>query len=394
MKYVIEEKDLLLIENKYNNIMINKDKIKKDEKLLFEELMDYLIYFYFNGKSFFRKTSTFYKDIEDKLNEYKDTLIELSNENNDDLIIMYLGNLIKGNEVNQYEIFLDMEKNFKNYERKDFVVSISYIKTLLLYLNILTDEDLMSSLGALTVHPYNFNKKLIKEFSKNNNFFNELNGDEKYYTSKMSTIFLDTDNVDDYYEYIEPSDDIGSNFTRFFFSEDTFSDFINEFVNLDNKYSNGLILNLMMNGNIHNIIDHTRGRNEFTFLDTEIIEDNLIENHKDHKNNHLFNTLVKIENLYDFNLSNNFYLRLFRNDKEYKFNNFLEAIKYYIMNVYKVSNLYDTPYIRSNNFTFNMLYEIFEYEKENKKISNNLYFGPLFNKVEEDKRERMFLSCC
>lgn len=381
----IEEKDLLLIESKYNNLMVNMDKIKKDKKLIFEELMDYLVKF--NSKKFFRARSTFYEEYEEKLKSYKENLYKIAFVY-DDLVLNYLGRLVN-EERDIKKIFSDFEKAHETYERKDFVIAVSYLRIVYIYIDALADPELMGGLGSLSVHPYDYNKRLIKEFKKDKNFLNEINDEDRYYVMKMSKMYYERESKDgetkdiNYNEYISYKNERrkGSNngVTNYTLGHSTHYSFVKKFVELDDKYSDGLIINLMLNSNFRDIVE-TYNKD---LINLYYVEDNIIDDNTFEVNNATFDTLMKINDLYDFDVD--IAINISRRNHPVYFNNYGELIKYYFLDS---NSLSFEPFV-VDNFPCYMM----KYTKYDKKDTVK-FFKELVDFNDQHRRMNNFASAC
>ncbi|QPI16979.1 hypothetical protein [Staphylococcus phage vB_StaM_SA1] len=381
----IEEKDLLLIDSKYNNLMVNMDKIKNDKKLIFEELMDYLVKF--NFKKFFRARSTFYEEYEEKLKLYKANLYKIAFVY-DDLVLNYLGRLVI-EERDIKEFFSDFEKAHETYDRKDFVIAVSYLRIVYTYIGALSDPELMGGLGSLSVHPYEYNKRLIKEFKKDKDFLNKICDEDKYYAMKMSKMYYERESKDgetkdiNYNEYINYKNERrkGSNngVTNYTLGHSTHYSFVKKFVEIDDKYSDGLIINLMLNSNFRDIVDsYNRDLINLYYLEDNIMDDNTFET-----NNATFNTLMKINDLYDFDV--NVAINISGRNLPVYFNNYGELIKYYFLD----SNVLSFEPFVVDNFPCYMM----KYTKYDKKDTVK-FFKELVDFNNQHRRMNNLASAC
>ncbi|WRM43385.1 hypothetical protein [Staphylococcus phage LY01] len=383
----MQEKDLIMIENKYNKFLDKKEKIMNEEsnfiKIVFEELMDFIVHFGYN--KFFKSDTVFYREYDEMLENYKMELNEISKVE-DDLVLTYLNKII--NDTDKDEFYNNMKRISESYNKEKLVVSISYIKALNFYIHMMRNEELMSDMGSLTVHPYDFNKRLISEYKKDNAFWKKLSDEEKSNAIQMSNI---------YFEGIE-NKEIGSSINEsinsekyesiFNFNKNTFHKFFDQFISLDIDYTDGLIFNLMMNSNISKYYEKY-----YKEIDNDIFNTYYISEEYEYKNleeDKFLKILNRISMFYDLSVP----LYIYNNEnssKNKKYYNYLTAMKSFALNSF-VNHYYDSyEYIEyfseideNYSFTLKML-------SDSKKDELN-YFEELIKKINEENKERQWLQ--
>ncbi|QDJ97698.1 hypothetical protein PALS2_073 [Staphylococcus phage PALS_2] len=382
----MQEKDLIMIENKYNRFLDKKEKIMNKEtdfiKIAFEELMDFIVHFGHN--KFFKSDTIFYRDYDRMLENYKIELNKISKVE-DDLVLTYLNKII--NDTDKDEFYDEMKRISESYSKEKLVVSISYIKALDFYIHMMRNEELMSDMGSLTVHPYDFNKRLISEYKKDNIFWKKLSDEEKSNAIQMSNI---------YFEGIE-NKEIGRSTTKYIngekegtvfnFNINTFHKFFDQFVSLDIAYTDGLIFNLMMNSNISKYYEKYYKKTEHDIFNTSYISDKY--DYENLEKDKFLKTLNRIDMFYDINVPLYIYNSEDLSNKKYY--NYLTAMKSFALNDL-VNRYYDSyEYIEyfsevnvNDSFTLDMLSDDDESESN--------YFEELFKKIKKENEERQWLQ--
>ena len=382
----MQEKDLIMIENKYNKFLGKKEEIMNKEsefiKNVFGELMDFIVHFGHN--KFFKSDTIFYRDYDEMLENYKKELNEISKVE-DDLVLTYLNKVI--NDTDKDEFYTNMKRISKNYSKEKLIIDITYIKALDFYIHMMKNEELMSDMGSLTVHPYDFNKRLISEYKKDNKFWEKLSDEEKSNAIQMSNIYFEDIENKEIGRFTIKGIESEKEETTFNFNKNTFHKFFDEFIYLDIYYSEGLIFNLIMNSNISKYYEKYYKEINHDIFNTTYISDKY-EYEKLEKDDFL-RILNRIDMFYDVNVP--LYIHNSENALNKKYYNYLTAIKSFALNDF-VNRYYDSyEYIEyfseideDDSFTLNML--------SNNNENDTDYFGELIKKVNKQEKERQWLQ--
>ncbi|UAJ17091.1 hypothetical protein UFVDC4_00164 [Staphylococcus phage vB_SauM-UFV_DC4] len=382
----MQEKDLIMIENKYNRFLDKKEKIMNKEsdfiKIAFEELMDFVVHFGHN--KFFKSDTIFYREYDEMLENYKMELNKISKVE-DDLVLTYLNKII--NDTDKVEFYNNMKKISESYSKEKLIVSISYIKALDFYIHMMRNEELMSDMGSLTVHPYDFNKRLISEYKKDNIFWRKLSDEEKSNAIQMSNIYFEGIENKEIGRFTTEHINSEKEGTVFNFNINTFHKFFDQFVSLDIAYTDGLIFNLMMNSNISKYYEKYYKEIEHDIFNASYISDKYdYENLEEDK---FLKILNRIDMFYNVNIPLYIYNSGETSNKKYY--NYLTAMKSFALNDL-VNRYYDSyEYIEyfsevsvNDSFTLDMLSDDDESESN--------YFGELNKKIKKENEERQWLQ--
>ncbi|BDE75741.1 hypothetical protein [Staphylococcus phage S6] len=382
----MQEKDLIMIENKYNRFLDKKEKIMNKEtdfiKIAFEELMDFIVHFGHN--KFFKSDTIFYRYYDGMLENYKIELNKISKVE-DDLVLTYLNKII--NDTDKVEFYNNMKKISESYSKEKLIVSISYIKALDFYIHMMRNEELMSDMGSLTVHPYDFNKRLISEYKKDNIFWKKLSDEEKSNAIQMSNIYFEGIENKEIGRFTTEHINSEKEGTAFNFNINTFHKFFDQFVSLDIAYTDGLIFNLMMNSNINKYYERY-----YKEIDHDIFNASYISDKYEYENlekDKFLKTLNRIDMFYDINVP--LYIYNSEEPSNKKYYNYLTAMKSFALNDL-VNRYYDSyEYIEyfsevnvNDSFTLDMLSDDDESESN--------YFEELFKKIKKENEERQWLQ--
>ncbi|QQO92907.1 hypothetical protein CPT_Madawaska_261 [Staphylococcus phage Madawaska] len=378
----MQEKDLIMIENKYNKFLSKKEKIMNKEsefiKNVFGELMDFIVHFGHN--KFFKSDTIFYRDYDEMLENYKKELNEISKVE-DDLVLTYLNKVI--NDTDKDEFYNDMKRISKNYSKEKLIIDITYIKSLDFYIHMMKNEELMSDMGSLTVHPYDFNKRLISEYKKDKKFWEKLSDEEKSNAIQMSNIYFEDIENKEIGRFTIDSINSQEEGTVFNFNVNTFHKFFDQFIYLDIYYSDGLIFNLIMNSNISKYYEKYYKEIKHDIFSTTYISDKY--DYENLEKDKFLKILNRIDTFYDIDVP--LYIHSNENVSNKKYYNYLTAIKSFALNDF-VNRYYDSyEYIEyfseideDDSFTLNMLRD------------NNEYFRELTEKINKQEKERQWLQ--